>query len=120
MQKERLQHTEEELSKPVTLGVLFEFTEEVLLPRMSDLMEEKIIQSEVRTEGRLQKALAQQTHDLKDYIDRKLADHTAEMFRRLDERYKKDKQFKEKILELFKRNNIGTPEDIAYLQGIVD
>ena len=45
-------------------------------------------------------------------------DHTAELFERLDAKHQKEKQFKEKVIEVFKRNNLGTPEDIAFLEGL--
>lgn len=93
-----------ELEKPVTLGVLLQFTDEFLIPRMAEMVKEE--------SNRLE-------HSLKDYIDRKLTDHTAQLFKRLEERDKKDRAFKEKILELLKKHNIGDTEDLAYLEGII-
>ncbi|MEK7532731.1 MAG: hypothetical protein AAB579_03985 [Patescibacteria group bacterium] len=45
-------------------------------------------------------------------------DHTAELFERLDAKSQKEKQFKGKVIEIFKKNNFGTPEDIAFLEGL--
>lgn len=95
--------TQAELEKTVTLGVLLEFTDEFLIPKMTDLVKEEVAGVEYR---------------LKSYIDRKLSDHTAELFKRLDERYQKDRHFKQKVVELLRKHNIGASEDIAFLEGL--
>lgn len=48
----------------------------------------------------------------------KLADYTSDIFKRLDKKYAREKQFKTKVVELFRKHNIGTPEEIAYLEGL--
>ncbi len=37
----------------------------------------------------------------------------------LSEEEKCDIAFKKKLIEFFRKNNIGTPEDLAYLEGLV-
>lgn len=102
----------EELNKTVTLGVLLEYTDEFLIPRMSDLMDEKL-------EEKFDKKLAVQTHELKDYVDKKLANSTAEIFQRLDRKYGTDKQFKTRVIELFKKHKIGAANDWNFLEGLM-
>ncbi|MBI4135326.1 hypothetical protein HY477_01160 [Candidatus Uhrbacteria bacterium] len=102
-------YQKEELDKPVTLGVLLEFTDELLIPKMSELMDEKIKVGNASLE-----------HNLKSYIDDKLADYTSDIFKRLDKKYDKDRQFKNKVVELLRTHNIGTTEDLAYLEGLVE
>lgn len=109
------QKNEEELAKPVTLGILLEYTEEVLIPRFSDVVDDKIKESEERIDQKF----AKYNHELKDYIDRKLTDHTTELFRRLDARYDNDKKFKSKVLEILRRNNFASSEELAFLEGLV-
>ena len=53
-------------------------------------MDEKIVASELRMVDNIKGEMAASEHRLKDYIDRKLSDHTADMFKRLDERYHKE------------------------------
>lgn len=115
MNEEFRQKHQSELEKPITMGVLLEYTDEFLIPKFSELMDYKL----ESVNGEWDKKFASQTHELKSYIDDKLADHTLEMFRRLDEKYQKEKQFRERVVALFKKNNIGSPEDIAYLEGLV-
>jgi hypothetical protein len=116
------QKSQSELEKPVTLGLLLEFTDEVLLPKMSELIQvtvkEEITGAEHRLKSHIREEIAGVEHRMKTYIDRKLSDHTADLFKRLDERYQKDKQFKQKVVELLRRHNIGASEDIAFLEGL--
>lgn len=114
--------SEEDLNKAITLGVLLEYTDKFLIPKMSDLMDEKIAASEQRIDKRMNESMNERMgkleYNLKSYVDRKFVDHTAELFERLDAKYQKEKQFKGKVVEMFKKNNLGTPEDIAFLEGL--
>lgn len=98
----------EDLNKNVTLGVLLEYTDEFLLPRMEERVRE-VVKEEI----------GQSEHRVKDYIDRKLSDHTAEFFRRLEHKFQTEQQFRGKIIDLFKKHNIGTSEDLAFLEGLM-
>lgn len=113
---EKMSLKKEELDKPVTLGTLFEFTEQVLLPQIETTVERAIIEN-------VDKIVSGKTagleYNLKEYIDKKFDDHSTELFKRLERKEQKEKQFKEKVVDLFKRHNIGTPEDLAFLDGLV-
>ena len=37
----------------------------------------------------------------------------------VDKKYQKEKQFKEKVVELFKKHKIGSATDLAFLEGLV-
>lgn len=97
--------------KPATVGVVVEAVDELMMPKMLEAFDQVLLPA-------FTQLLAQQENRLKDYIDRKLTDHTAELFKRLDEKYQKEKQFHEKVIDLFKKHKIGGPEDIAYLEGL--
>lgn len=99
------------LETPLTLGILFEFTDEVLLPRLSEVIDNRI-------DEKLKPELTKLEHNLKSYIDDKLADYTSDIFKRLEKRDIKEKEFKRKVVELFKRHDIGTTEDLAFLDGL--
>ena len=64
------------------------------------------------------KDLAKLDHDLKDHIDRKISEYNTDLFKKLEEKYQIDKHYKKRIVELFKANQIGSPEDLAYLEGL--
>ena len=110
-------HTNE-LEKPVTLGVLLEYTDSFLIPKMAELIKEETNGVEYRLKSFVKEENAGAEHRLKSYIDRKLSDHTAELFKRLDERYHTDRQFKQKIVELLRKHHIGAAEDLAFLEGL--
>lgn len=104
-----------DMGKAVTLGVLLEYTDEFLIPTMSDLMDEKIL----GVKSDLKSDMASMEHRLKSYIDDKLADQLSEIFKRWDKTHEKEKDFKRKVIELFKKHNIGNGEDWAFLEGFV-
>lgn len=99
----------------VTMGLLLEFTEDILIPRLSEAMDEKIKASEERTN----KNVKATEHNLKSYIDRKSTETTDEVFRRLEKKYGNDKAFREKVVQVLKKHKIGTAEDFAYFEGIL-
>lgn len=108
-----------DLDKVVTLGLLLEFTDDFLIPKMSEMMDEKIKTGNALLEEKIKTGNANLEHNLKSYIDDKLANYTSDIFKRLDKKYQKEKQFKEKVVELFKKHNIGSKEDLAFLEGLV-
>ncbi len=105
--------TKKELSAPLTVEVLMEtlaeFNEGVIAPQFRAMEE--------RMEMRITKRIGESEHRVLDYIDRRNGGQTAEMFRRLDKRYEDDRQFKTRIVTLFKKHKIGNTEDIAFFEG---
>ncbi len=115
-----------------------EYTEEVLIPRMADLMDDKLEKGFQSFERRFEKKMdekfkngfesfekkmdlkfARQNYEIKEYVDKKLSNYTDKIFKKLDKKYEQEKQFRSKVVELFKKNKIGTAEDWAYLDGMV-
>jgi hypothetical protein len=103
----------------VTMGLLLEFTEDILIPRLSDVMDEKIKASEDRIDKKLKTMKADIEHTIKAYMDRKSTETIEEVFRRLEKKYGQEKAFREKVVEVLKKNKIGTKEDFAYFEGIL-
>ena len=103
--------SEEDLQKVVTLGLLLEYTDGFLIPRLSDVMDEKIMASEQRMDERMNERMGKLEYDLKSYIDQKLdeklSEYTLMLFKKLDNRFERERQFKAKVVELFKKNNFG-------------
>lgn len=64
-----------DMNKVVTMGILLEYTDEFLIPRFADIIEESIRKSN----GELK-------HELKTYIDEKFEHYTADIIKRLDRR----------------------------------
>jgi hypothetical protein len=108
-----------DLKKPVTLGVLLEYTDEFLIPKMYEMTQEMIQDEHIGMVKILKEEIAKSTHEIKSYMDDKLGEYTSDIFKRLDKKYQKDRQFKAKVVELFKKHNIGTKEDLAFLEGVV-
>src|SRR3989338_7566190 len=106
------QHSKQVLSTPVTLGVLLDYTEEILMPAMSKLIDDKL-------DEKLKSSNAKLENNLKTYIDRRLTDNNIELLQKLDEKYFKDIAFKQKTVELFKKHKICTSADVSFLVGSI-
>ncbi|MBD3311471.1 MAG: hypothetical protein GF349_03175 [Candidatus Magasanikbacteria bacterium] len=116
---------ESDLNRAVTLEVLLEYTDQFLIPKISDLIDDRFEQIDKRFDmvddrfEQIDKRFYTQEHDLKSYIDDKLADQTSEIFKRLDRSQKREKEFKKKQIELFKQYEIGSKEDIVFLENLI-
>lgn len=66
-----------DLDKPVTLGLLLEYTDEFLIPRMAEMVEENNQRMDLRMNG-MKKELIEEIraseHRLKTYVDRKITE----------------------------------------------
>lgn len=71
--------TTEQLDQPVTLGVLLEYTDSFLIPRLTEIMDERFAKVDLR--------FAEQEYRLKDYIDKKLGTFESDLTNRYDRRY---------------------------------
>jgi hypothetical protein len=115
----------DDFNKPVTLGLLLEFTDEFLLPRMADLFASKNdfkkLEGKVNKLGEEVKQLGEKVnrfeYNLKVYIDEKMTDYTSDIFKRLEKKYQQDLHFKQKIVALLKKHKIGSLEEISFLEG---
>jgi poly-D-alanine transfer protein DltD len=118
----------------VTMGLLLEFTEDILIPRLSEVVDEKMDKRfdafevkmdkkfdefDIKIDGKLKKMKAEIEHSLKAYVDRKSTETIEEIFRRLEKKYGNDHAFREKVVEVLKKNKIGTENDFAYFEGIL-
>ena len=108
-----------EMDAPITMGVLLESYDHFLIPAMSDMMDDKIKASEGRMDQKLKESNAGLENRLKSYIDDKLGEYTSEIFKRLEKTFQKDTAFKSKLIQLLRTHNIGTSEEIAFLEGMV-
>ncbi len=142
MAKNKKDIKKEELDNVVTLSVLFEFTDQVLIPRMADLMDIKIDEKfdgfekkvdkkfegfekkmDKKFEGfekKMNKKFANHEYNMKTYIDEKLADYTSEIFSRLAKKEKKESDFRKTVVNILKKHNIGTEKELAYLKGLAE
>ena len=62
--------------------------------------------------------LGKLNHDLKAYIDRKMAEYHSDVFKRMEKEFQEGRHFQKKVIELLRAHEIGTNEDWAYLEGL--
>ena len=111
-------NNKEQLNASVTLGVLLEYTDTFLIPKIGEPINDSEERIKKELKGEIKEANAALEHRLKTYIDHKLSDYSVEIFKRLDERYRKEKQFKQKVVELLRKHGIGSPEEVSFLDGL--
>ena len=113
--------------KKQMLEVMIEYTETFLIPLLDDRFD--TFRNEFRHElkeeiGSLRHELKEEIgslrHELKDYVDKKLADQTSDIFRRLDRRDQKNIKFKQKVVTVFKDNDLASSKDLTYLVGLAN
>lgn len=108
--------------KTATVGAVVEAVDELMMPKMLEAFDQVLLPAlgEMLDKqfAEIDKRFSKQENVLKDYIDRKFTDHTAEMIKRLDKRFEQEHKFHEKVIALFKKHNIGDREDIAFLEGL--
>lgn len=123
----------EDLEKVVTMGVLLDYTDTVLLPGIERIVGESQKQMTIemgKSENRMMDYIDRRIEEVHieigksetrvmEHIDRRLTDFSTDLFKRLEQKFQTERQFKDKVVELFKRHNIGTSEDLAFLDGLV-
>ena len=102
--------------KKQMLEVMIEYTETFLIPLLDDRFD--TFRNEFRLE--LKEEIGSLRHELKDYVDKKLADQTSDIFRRLDRRDQKNIKFKQKVVTVFKDNDLASSKDLTYLVGLAN
>ncbi|MDP2830544.1 MAG: hypothetical protein Q8O21_00580 [bacterium] len=93
---------------PLTISDLAEFTEEVLLPAVENIVDQK-----------LDKRLAKQTHDMKNYIDSKLTETKGDIISYIKGDKERDKSWKIKVINILKRQKLAKPEEIRILSDLI-
>lgn len=102
----------EDFDKTLTVGGLFTCMDDFFIPKLAETLQ-VIVHDEIN------KAHGGLKHELKEYIDKKLAENNDNLLKRLNIKFEKDKQFKTKEIALFKSHQIGAVEDIKFLEGCV-
>lgn len=103
--------TEEVLLPSVKKAVkndLCEFTEEVLLPAVENIVDQK-----------LDKRLAKQTHDMKNYIDSKLSETKGDIISYIKGDSERDRNWKMKVVNILKREKLVKPVELKILADLI-
>ena len=110
-----------DLDKVVTLGVLLEYTDEFLIPHFAEVIKE-IVPPMIKeiVLPMIKEANGQLKHELKEYIDEKLNKQTDEIFSRLERRFDRDREFKEKLIQILRVNKIGSTHDWVVLEQLLN
>lgn len=89
--KVKYKKSKDELSRPVTMGLLLEYTDEFLIPKFSQLMDNKVQENNKILENNLKdyidKNNAKQEYNMKDYFDRKMPQYMTDAFKKLEKTF---------------------------------
>ena len=113
-----------DLDKPVSVGLLLEYTDEFLIPRFAEVVKSMITEIvppmiEGAIEKNNKKLSGQITYELKTYVDEKLNKQTEEIFTRLEKRFDRDKHFKEKLVEVLRAHRVGSLDEMTALEKLL-
>lgn len=95
--------TEEKFDKKFKEG-LAEFTEEVLLPAVEMIVDGKIAQS---------------NHEMKSYLDDKLAETKGDIIAVIKGEKQKDVKFKQDVVDVFKQNKLVNHDKIEQMEALI-
>jgi len=87
---------------------LGKFTEEVILPAVENIVEQK-----------LDSKLGQHTHEMKSYMDSKLAETKGDIISFIKGDQDRDKNWKNKIINILKREKLAKPAEIKILANLI-
>ncbi|NQT49934.1 hypothetical protein HQ571_04530 [Candidatus Kuenenbacteria bacterium] len=102
----------------LTKNDLGEFTDTVLLPAIENIIDTKLDGKFDSFEERIDLKFAKERHEIKDYIDRKLAVHHSEIVSVFRGEKERDKAYKLKLLSILQRNKLVDESETTVLQQL--
>ena len=93
---------------PLSLNDLGQFTEEVLLPAVENIVDQK-----------LDKRFAKHTYEMKDYIDGKLSETKGDIITYIKGDRERDNGWKMKIVNILKREKLIKPQELKILADLI-
>ena len=96
------------ITKKEFVEILGGFTEDVLLPSVERIFNEKIDQK-----------FAKHAYEMKNYIDGKLADQKGDIIAYIKGDRERDRSWKMKVIEILKKSKLAKPQDITMLINFV-
>jgi hypothetical protein len=98
-------YDEQPVTRKVLKETLGEFTEEILVPTMDRMMDQKL--GELKT-------------DLKDYTDKKVGGLKGDLVSVIKTGKERDQRFKHKMVQIVEQNKLAPADDIALLEQLAE
>jgi len=118
-----LNMTQSNSNNPVTkkelVEVLGTFTEDLLLPAVENIMDNKLGEHTHEMGNMMDQKLAKHTHEMKNYIDSKLAEQKGDIISYIKGDRERDNNWKLKVVEILKRNKLANPKELELLANFV-
>lgn len=111
---------------PVTRGVLKEtlvatlgeFTEEVLLPAVGKIMDDKLGETKTELKEYVNDKVGGATHELKGYVDEKIGGLRGDIVSIMKTGKERDQHFKTKMVDIVERNRLAPADEVALLHEL--
>lgn len=100
----------------LTINDLAEFTEEVLLPAIKDIVKDTV---KNETDKIIDFKLGKHNIKLRDYIDTKLAETKGDIISYMKGDQERDKNWKLKVVKILDRKKLAKPDEIKFLKDLV-
>lgn len=114
--------TKEDLEKNVTLGTLLEYTDEFLIPKMGEMMDEKFGILDKRIDG-LDGKIGKLRNELIDHVERTVNNAKRDIIQDITAAYnKRHEQYRmafEKIMAILQRSNLAAAEEVKAVYEII-
>jgi hypothetical protein len=108
--------TSKKTDKYLTINDLAEFTEEVLLPAVKDIVIDVV---KAETEKIIDFKLGKQNIELRDYIDKKMDETKGDIISYMQGDHERDKNWKMKVINILKRQKMAKPDEIKILTDLI-
>jgi len=111
------------VTKKELVEVLGTFAEDVLLPAVENIMDEKMDKRFAKHThemgNMMDQKLAKHTNEMKNYIDSNLAEQKGDIISYIKGDKERDSSWKLKVLDILKRNNLAKPKELELLADFV-
>ena len=97
---------------PLTLNDLGEFTKDVLLPAVKNIVKDTV-KEEIKTE------IGKHRHDMKIYIDSKISENKGDIISYIKGDRERDKNWKIKVVNILKRGKLAKPQELKILIDLI-
>src|SRR3989338_7036098 len=97
-------------TKKELVEVLGAFTEDVLMPAMNRLMDDKLDKRFAVNAQDMDKRFAKHTHQMKGYIDSKLTDQKGDIIAYMKGDRERENNWKLKVVDILQRNKLAKPK----------
>ena len=109
---------QEDLDKNITLGTLLEYTDEFLIPKMGEMMDEKIGKLDEKID-KVDARVGKLRSDLIDHVERTVFNAKGEIIAAINRWHEQYRMAFEKIMTILQRSNLVAVEEVKAVYELI-